>query len=314
MINKKSALVIAGFLFALNVFVWQEVFVLNHPQYLKVDFLNVGQGDSEFIETPHGHQILIDGGPNSAVLEKLALIMPFWDKEIDMVILTHPEKDHMAGILDVLQRYNVEYFVWTGILKDSAENKKLAELLKEKNALPGVAESHANGFWGALSGFLPRSKKQEGLKTVTVSAGDRIKAGDVFIDILYPFENLSGQQPKNVNNTSIVAKLFYGNRSFLFTGDIDSKTEKEIIKNSESRASANVLKVAHHGSKYSTSNIFLQAVRPNMAVIEVGKNSYGHPTEDVLNMLENFGIQIKRTDKDGDVKFLSDGKIIKLEN
>lgn len=298
--KKITLILFAGLLLVLNIFAWQEVFVLNEPHYLKVHFLSVGQGDSAFIETPDNHQILIDGGPNSLVLEKINNIMPFGDKTIDVIILTHPEKDHMTGILDVLQRYKVDYFLHTGVFKNNAENKKLAQILdnlkKSKNVLAGLTQSQKT-------------------KVMSISAGDKIKAGQVLIDVLSPLENLEGQELKegaNVNNTSVVNRVIYGINSFLFTGDIDIKTEKQLVNLYNLKS--NVLKVAHHGSKYSTSDVFLQEVAPEFAVIEVGKNSYGHPTTEVLNRLENFGIQIKRTDKDGDIKFLSDGSIIKLEN
>lgn len=267
---------------ALNFFAWQEVFKLESPQVLKVDFLDVGQGDSIFIETPQKHQILIDGGPNSNVLQKLADRMPFWDKEIDLIILTHPEKDHMAGILDVLQRYKVDYFLWTGIVKNNAENKKLVEILKEKNTI----------------------------KVLTASVGEKIKAGNAEIDILFPFVNLAGKEIKNTSNDdSVVTKLIFGKNSFLFTGDISSVAGKKL-----ENISADVLKVAHHGSKYSTSDSFLENVRPEYAVISVGKNSYGHPTSEVLQRLKKYDIKVLRTDQFGDVNILSDGNTTKILN
>jgi len=286
MIEKKYFLFFAGLLLALNIFCWKEVFILAEPRNLKVDFLDVGQGDSAFIETPENHQILIDGGPSSAVLQKLSERMPFWDKSLDMVILTHPEKDHMAGLLDVLQKYKVDYFLWTGVIKNDAENKKLADILN----------------------------KIKNTKIINANAGQEIKAGNVFIDILYPFENLAGKELKNTSNDAgVVSKIIYGNESFLFTGDISSVAEKNIV-NSGENISSNVLKVAHHGSKYSTSDLFLAAVQPKVAVIEVGKNTYGHPTPEVLKRLQNFGIKVERTDQNGDINLVSDGKNIYLRN
>lgn len=283
--QKKYLLLSAGFLLALNIICWREVFVLSRPQLLKVDFLAVGQGDAEFIQTPQGHKILIDGGPDSSVLQKISERLPFWDKTIDLVILSHPEKDHMVGILDVLQRYNVKYFVWPGAIKNDAENKKLLEILKVRKPV-----------------------------LVAANAGDKIKAGNTEIDILYPLENFSGKVLKekdSANDTGIVAKLIFGKESFLFTGDIDMAAEKEIVQ--KENAKANVLKVAHHGSKYSSSDAFLAAVSPQWAVIEVGKNSYGHPTGETLQRLQNSGIKVMRTDKDSDVKFLSDGYKIQIK-
>jgi len=292
--QRKYILLVAGFLVALNVFCWKEVFDLSAPRYLLVDFLDVGQGDAVFIETPQGHQILIDGGPNSSVLAKLAELMPFWDKTIDLVILTHPEKDHMTGILDVLQKYKVSYFLWTGVIKNDAENKKLASILDE------IQTPKSNFLLAALN-------QSSATKVLIASAGEEIKAGDVLVDILFPVENLEGQDLKNsANDTSIINKIVYGENSFLFTGDIGSGTEKELVSSGKDIVS-DVLKVAHHGSKYSTSDLFLQTVSPKYAVIEVGKNSYGHPTPEVLQRLEKFGIKVLRTDRDGDIKFICDG-------
>lgn len=279
--SKKIFLYSVIILLSLNFFCWKEVFILQGPAELKVDFLDVGQGDSVFIETPEKYQILIDGGPTSAVLQKLSERMPFWDRSIDMVILSHPEKDHMQGLLDVLQRYKVDYFVWTGVVKQDAENKKLAELLNKAS------------------------------KIVIATAGEKIKIGNAEIDILYPIENLSGKELKNTSNDAgVVSKLIYGKNSFLFTGDISATAEKKL-----SDINADVLKVAHHGSKYSSSDLFLAAVSPKIAVISVGvKNTYGHPTPEVLQRLSNYDINVLRTDQSGDINFISDGTNIKILN
>ena len=299
--KRKCILLIVGFLLALNLFCWQEVFVLVSDRNLKVDFFDVGQGDSAFIQTPEGHKILIDGGPSSAVLQKLSERMPFWDKSIDLIILTQPEKEHMTGLLDVLQKYRVNYFLWTGVVKSGAENKKLADILEK--------------LQGTRQNFMLASLFSENTKVITTIARQEIKAGDVLIETLYPFENLEGKELKNTSNdTCIVSKLIFGKSSFLFTCDISSVAEKKII-NSKEDVLSDVLKVAHHGSKYSTSDIFLEAAEPKIAVISAGaKNTYGHPTPEVLQRLEKFGIKILRTDKDGDVKMESDGNKIKIIN
>jgi len=288
--KKRYILFFAGFLLVLNVFVWREVFILAERKNLEVDFLDVGQGDATFIETPEGHQILIDGGPSSAVLQKLAERMPFWDRSIDVVLLTHPEKDHMQGILGVLERYKVDYFLWTGVIKDDAENKKLAELLNKR-------------------------QKPFAAKNIIVSADDKIKAGNVSIDILFPFSSLSEQMPKNANDTSVVSMVIFGKNRFLFTGDISDKVEKQLTNSDELvNIKSDVLKVAHHGSKYSTSEEFLTAVVPKAAVISCGKdNSYGHPAPEVLQRLADFDVETLRTDQKGDITMLSDGEKIKIQ-
>lgn len=294
--QRKIILFVAGILLALNIFAWQEVFYLEKPRLLKVDFLNVGQGDSAFIETPEGHQILIDGGPDSSVLEKLQKLMPVFDKSLDAVILTHPEKDHMMGLIDVLKRYKVDYVLWSGVVKQDAEYKEwITALDYQKNI-------SKNSFLASL--------QQEETKIITVSKGTGIKAGNAAIDILFPLENLTGKDLKNSSNdTCLVSRLIYGKNSFLFTGDIDIKAEKELANYG---IKSDVLKIAHHGSKYSTSDLFLQAVKPEIAIIEVGKNTYGHPTPEVLQRLENYDIKTFRTDQDGDVEISSDGNKIKI--
>ena len=129
--RRKGAFVVLGILFGLNIFAWAVVCDLSQPQLLEVTFFDVGQGDSIFIETPQGHQILIDGGPDTTVLEKLGKEMPFWDRTIDLIILTHPEHDHMSGLIEVLKRYKVENILWTGIIRDTAEYEEWQRLIKE---------------------------------------------------------------------------------------------------------------------------------------------------------------------------------------
>lgn len=285
--SNKFILSISIFLFFLNFFCWKEVFILATPQYLQVDFLDVGQGDSAFIQTPGSHQILIDGGPDASALKELSSLMPFWDKTIDLVILTHPESDHMQGLLDILQRYKADYILWSGVKKTAPEYDAWINTLEKQQKLGAVI--------------------------VTAQAGQEIKAGNILIDTLYPLENMAGKDMKNTSNdTCIVSKLIFSKNSFLFTGDISSVAEKELIGSGENILS-DVLKVAHHGSKYSTSDLFLENVKPKIAVISVGaRNTYGHPTPEVLQRLEKSGIKVLRTDIDGTIKFLSDGDKINI--
>ncbi len=285
--SKKIILSAALFLFLIDFFCWKEVFALTSNNDLKIDFLDVGQGDSAFIRTPEDHQIIIDGGPDTSLLKKLSAVMPFWDRSIDLVILTHPESDHMQGLLDLLKIYKADYILWTGVKKNAPE-------------------------YDAWTSILEKQKKM-GAKIIIADAGQEIKAGNVLIDTLYPLQNMEGKDMKNTSNdTCVVSKLIFGKNSFLFTGDISSAAEKEITGSGENLLS-DVLKVAHHGSKYSTSDLFLEYVKPKIAVISVGaKNTYGHPTPEVLQRLENFGIKILRTDKDGDINLMSDGKNINI--
>ena len=149
-------------------------------------------------------------------------------------------------------------------------------------------------------------------KILIAKSGQQIKAGGTSIDILFPLENLAGKEAeKTANSTSIVHRVVYGRKSFLFTGDVGFTEENTLANSYElTDLKSDVLKIAHHGSKYSTSNLFLENVKPEFAVIEVGKNSYGHPTEEVLQRLQNYDIKIFRTDTDKDVQMASDGKNI----
>lgn len=285
--RKKIVLSLIGVLFLLNIFAWQQVFRLTKTNNLKVDFLDIGQGDSIFIETPQFHQILIDGGLSSNVLGKLQKLMPFYDRTIDVVISTHPDKDHMEGLLGVLQRYKVDYILWTGIVREGPLYQKWLSVLAE-------------------------SEKQ-GTKIIKAKLNQEIKAGSVVIDTLHPFVDLTGQDfGSKDNDTGIVSRLIYGKNSFLFTADISSALEKKLI-NKGVNLKSDVLKVSHHGSKYSTLNKFLEIVKPEIAVISVGKNSYGHPTPETLQRLENFGINTLRTDELGDIIITSDGNNLFLE-
>ncbi len=273
---EKISLPLIGVLIIFNILAWIAVFDLSDNS-LKVVFFDVGQGDSIFIETPLKHQILIDGGPSSEVLEKLGREMPFYDRSIDLVILTHPESDHLTGLLDVLRDYKVDYILYTGVRKDTQKDEEWESLLKEKNP-----------------------------KIIFARAGEEIDSGNVSLSILYPFDYLVGKEFKNVNDTSVVSLLKFHNLSFLFTGDIYEDAEKKIIDRNQFQA--DVLKVAHHGSKTSTSDIFLEKIKPKIAAISVGKNNhYGHPAKEVIERLRSHKIEIFRTDNKGDIKIKTDG-------
>ena len=283
--KRNQIFIILGILAGLNILAWIVIYDLR-PQGLEVTFFDVGQGDAAFVETPERQQILIDGGPNGQViLEKLGKEMPFWDRTIDWIILTHPEKDHLAGLLGVLKRYKVKNILWTGVVRDTAEYKEWLRLIEEEDANIFIA--------------------QAGLRIL----GGPTSRGRSDLNVLYPFESLEGKESKDSNDTSIVARLVFGETSFLFTGDATQSVEKELVLSPakhKAQLDSDVLKVGHHGSKTSTSKEFMEAVSPEIAVISVGKdNKYGHPRQEVLDNLA--GVKILRTDLDGDIKIISNG-------
>lgn len=272
--NKKCRYILLILAF-LNLIAYAAVFDLSRPRFLEVVFFDVGQGDSIFIETQSDNQVLIDGGPSSSVLGKLIKEMPFYDRTIDLVILTHTDQDHLFGLLEVLKRYKVENIVWNGIKKENALTAEWEKLLTEENA-----------------------------NVVIAKAGERIIIDEgIYIDIVHPLEDYS-----DLNDTSIISRLVFGDTSILMMADATEKTDIDLLKWD---LKSDVLKVPHHGSDDSTSLNLLKEVSPKAAVISVGENNYGHPDSEVLERLRNSGIEVLRTDELGDIKMLSDGKEIK---
>jgi len=294
--NRRSFVYLTlGPLIGLNILAWLIVSEMAKPKILEVSFFDVGQGDAIFIVTPQDHQILIDGGPDFSVLEKLGQEMAFYDRSIDLMVLSHPEHDHIAGLIEVLKRYKVANILWTGVLRDTAEFQE----------------------W---EGVIEKERETEKAKIYITKASQKITcagslpAQRVIVEILFPFENLEGRIIKNSNNTSIVTKLVFNNNTFLFTGDAYISVEKKLLEN-DIILDSDVLKVGHHGSKTSSSEEFLKEVSPEIAIISAGKdNSYGHPHPEILARLNKYDINVLRTDLIGDIKIISDGLNLKTIN
>ena len=258
----------------LTILGWWAVWEGGKPPKFRVIFYDVGQGDSIFIEDEERHQILIDGGEGKTVLSKLGKVMPFFDRSLDVVILTHPNRDHLGGLIEVLERYKVDRVIYNGVESDDEYYKRFKEIIARKN----IAVS------------FPRY-------------GEHIMlASNTHLDFLFPLEDLKDKKVKDLNNTSIVCRLARGEKEYLLMGDAGQDEEAELISNNVYLKS-DVLKVGHHGSKNSTSENFLKAVEPQAAIISVGKNTYGHPNEAALKRLQDFGAQILRTDEKGDIKY-----------
>ncbi len=279
--NKKLVTRLVGLFSAIIILLGVSFYqTLEESKALEVDFFDVGQGDAILIKTPDHQGILIDGGPNNAVVNKLGENLPFFNKEIDLVILTHPHADHLVGLIEVLKRYEVKKIISTGVVHPTPDYLTWLEEIKKQNVPMEIAKAGE-----------------------TLDFGSGIK-----MEIFYPVEDLAGKQVENLNNTSIVGKLIFGRTSFLFTGDAEMEVWDELIGRGVD-LKADVLKVAHHGSKNATSKNFLEKVQPKFAIISVGENnSFGHPSRIILNYLENIGAQILRTDEQGDVKITSDGE------
>jgi competence protein ComEC len=246
----------------------------SEPRRLEVTVLDVGQGDAILIETPSGHDVLVDGGSGSAVLRGLGREMPWHDRSIDLVVLTHPQADHRDGLVDVLRRYDVRR-----VLIGGGEGASGTESLFEREAVAdaGIVE-HAH----------------EGM---TVDLGN-----GVAIDVLS-----ASRGSANVNNDALVLMLRWGDVRFLLTGDIEAEAEARLLS-SGADMHATVLKVAHHGSKTSSTSAFLDAVEPEVAAISVGEgNRYGHPNADVVERLAEYGTVVTTAER-GDLHFETDGR------
>ncbi|MDD5527372.1 MAG: ComEC/Rec2 family competence protein [Patescibacteria group bacterium] len=255
-----------------------------HPQkFLEVDFLDVGQGDAELIKTPYGQNILIDGGPDNKVLSELGRNLPWLDRHIDLVINTHPHDDHISGLIDVLKKYRVDRILMTN------------------------ASSNAPPF----EEFLKVRAAKETPVIIAVGEEEITLGDDLVLEIIYPGKNDLGA---DLNEDSIVTRLVYKNKIFLFTGDAGDKTEAELLAE-KINLKSDVLKVGHHGSETSSSLDFLRVVAPQIAVIECGlNNQFGFPKADTLWRLQKAGAKIFRTDLNGTVKITSDGTKIEVRS
>lgn len=280
--EKKLFKILGSLLLLVSLLIGFAVNSQQNRQNLEIDFLDVGQGDAILIKTPYEQNILIDGGPNSKVLSQLGRNLAFFDKKIGLLVLTHPHSDHVAGLVEVLRRYQVKKVLMTGVVHTAPD----------------------------YQAFLGEIKSQQIPVEYAVGIQDYNLGDDLMLKILYPLNDLRKQEIDNLNNSSIVLKLIYKNNSFLFTGDAEELVEIDLLA-AKIDLHAQVLKVGHHGSKSSSSPAFLEAVKPQYAVISAGvNNDFGHPHLRTLDNLKKNNIEILRTDQRGTIKFISDGNNI----
>lgn len=279
LVARPSARTLAiGAVALLDVAIWTGV-AQGPDGYLHITFLDVGQGDAILIETPEGSAILVDGGPDPARLRTaLGQELPFGDRDLELVVLTHPQEDHLAGLLAALESYEVEMLLHAGQPCDT---------------------SVCDRFWAEA--------EASGAPLHEVKAGTRIEtASGLSVEVLHPPGTHLMGTSADANNNSIVLRLVWGRLSVLLTGDIEEEAERVISRSGRELRSV-VLKVPHHGSATSLSPPFLGRVSPQVAVISVGAdNTYGHPAPSTLAKLE--GIAVLRTDAEGTIEIVSDGE------
>lgn len=265
--------------FLLALFVWFFFFFPRTP-VLTVAFLDVGQGDAILIETPSRHQVLIDGGAGNEVLGALARELSFFDRTIDIVIGTHPDKDHVGGLPGVFNFFRVFTVLDPGITSDTAAYRAYAE-----------------------------SVAAEGARYIPARRGQRISFGDgVYLDVLYPDRDMQGITDDN--SASVVVRVVYGETEVLLTGDAPQSVENYLVMLGTTTLASDILKAGHHGSKTSSGSMFLEAVHPRYTIISAGKgNTYGHPHEETLARLRAASTTILATYDGGNIVFESDGKL-----
>ena len=281
-LSRRFTTVILGMLPVAAILIWLAALRLPDGR-LHVAFLDVGEGDAILITTPRGQQILVDGGPSpTALISALGHEMPFWDRSLDLVVMTHADADHITGLVEVLRRYRVGGWLDNG---RSEEHTIYAECQQELN--------------------------KENVPQNLVNAGARIDLGDgIFMTALNPVtpSNPAPNTQADANDQSVVMRLTWGQGSILLTGDIGGEAESSLLRSGQP-LSANVLKVAHHGSDGSSSTAFLTAVKPSYAVISAGAdNRFNHPATAVLDRLAQVGVTILRTDQVGTIELITDGE------
>jgi competence protein ComEC len=264
--------------------IWYAAMREDRRGLLTVSFLNIGQGDAIFIDAPSGRQVLIDGGKGSTVVRELGQVMPWYDRSLDVVVGTHPDADHIGGLPDVLARYDISTIIRSSVEDSGADQ----------------------------TAFLRAISSEKKAKALIAARGQIVDLGKgAYLEILFPDRPVSSIE---TNTGSIVARLVYGDTSFMLTGDSPQTIEEYLVSLDGSSLKSDVLKAGHHGSRTSSAVSFVGYVAPAYAVFSRGcGNSYGHPHTEVAELFTRFGIPTRDTCKDGTITFVSDGREVRLK-
>jgi competence protein ComEC len=279
---KKAAKLKLFFLFVLALItatIW-SVYFSQPDEKLNIYFFDVGQGDAELIQKANW-QILVDGGPDDIVIERISNVMPIDDRKIETIIITHPHADHITGLIEVINRYEIEKIILTKVGYESATYKSLLELIDKKK-----------------------------IKTITPKIGDVEYLFDQGkITYLWPGEEVSRFE-NNLNNSSIVFRFDYGDFNCIFSGDAEIESWTEIFKKQKNNLpDIDVIKIPHHGSRTGLNENMTNIMRPNIAIISLGlNNKYGFPHQEILDILAKNKTRVYRTDQDKSINIRTDGK------
>ncbi|MBP6948779.1 MAG: MBL fold metallo-hydrolase [Candidatus Pacebacteria bacterium] len=255
------------------------------PQKLRVSFLDVGQGDAILIQTPSGKQMLIDGGVSNSVMSKISDKMFYFDKDIDVLVATHPDADHITGLIPVLEKYFVGTIITSPLTGETSISRDLDQHILKEGSSVHVAKG-----------------------------GDEINFHDgVIAYVVYPLTSSAGSIVKDTNDVSVSVVVVYGDHSFLLTGDLSTYKESELFLQKIPEP-VTVYKAGHHGSKYSSGETLLSYIKPEYVVISAGRdNSYGHPHNETVERIKKFSKEIISTIDRGTITFVTDGKTIILD-
>ena len=263
---------------ACTALIWYAVMRVDHQGLLRVSFLDVGEGDAILIESPNGARVLIDGGPDDSVLRQLGTELLPWDRRIDAVIATHPDKDHSAGLISVLERYDVPLVMQSSVEGSTPEWRAFEQEIADRS-----------------------------MKKVIAQRGQVMRMGDVSLTVLSPDRPLPHA---DTNTACVVTRLTYRDTAFVFSCDAPQAVEKYLAALDGASLHADVLKVGHHGSKTSSSPYFVGAVAPAYVVYSRGcDNSYGFPNTETVATYARFGVTALDTCTDGTIHFVSDGVV-----
>ncbi len=266
------AVLASGAAFSLSILILQQHQARSAEA--RIWFFDVGQGDSALIRDRDGHDLLIDGGPDDSLLEGLSEALPWNDRMIDTLLVTHLDADHYAGFFAVLRRYRIGEIWWSGVVPTTATARRFVQEVERL----GIPQHFAK-------------------------AGDVVDFQGASFTVLWPREQMSGRIVQTTNDAGVVGRFDCGQERALFTADVSAQVEARLIDDPASIRSE-LLKVPHHGSAYSSSGPFLDAVRPREAVISVGAgNRYGHPAPRTLAALLARGVALHRTDREGTIRY-----------
>lgn len=263
-------------LVAFDGVVWYVASHEDRQGVLTVAFLNVGQGDATFIDSPGGRQMLVDGGPSSSVLRRLSEVMPFYDRSIDVVVATSPDADHVGGLVDALSRFHVDYVVMPEATSSSIAFAAFADAVKKSGATVVYAK-----------------------RGTVINLG-----GGADFRILFPDASSTG---------AVVGKVEYGKESFLLAPDAPKAAEKFLLASEPDELRAPVFEPGYDQYQTTASDAFVSAVAPTYAVVSTAAtDAYGRPTTESFDALHAYGANVFRTDKQGTIVFQTDGKALSV--